>query len=118
MKSWLLSLTLLGLLFTACDKDDDDDDHYHDDRQKPAAIVSVFPNPFRDTLTVTRVGEGEDTLRAQMYDMQGKLVSEVVKVKPANSIAFGMPVDTLKSGLYLLLVHEEELLRTFRVVKQ
>lgn len=76
------------------------------------AIVSVFPNPFRNEIAVQ--WEGLDVLQVEMVDVAGRLVQE--KEALQSSVRFF--TTELSSGVYFIrLVHKDGIM-VERVVKQ
>ena len=58
--------------------------------------LSVYPNPFREILTVT----SEDKATVHFYDMSGKMVGSHALVKGTNVLS----PAALKPGVYLYQV--------------
>ena len=58
--------------------------------------ISVYPNPFRDVLTVT----AEERSTVHFYDMSGKMVGSHALVKGTNVLS----PAALKPGVYLYQV--------------
>jgi beta-glucanase (GH16 family) len=77
--------------------------------------VRVFPNPVQETLNYT-VPVGLENHTAKLYDLQGKeiLTEEVRDVKKQNSIN----VSHVKSGYYVLNLHNDSFNRKVKVFKQ
>ena len=79
----------------------------------PAAVGSVFPNPFTDQLTVYVSGTG--TAELKVTDVNGKSV--ISKEYRFEEISFS--TVTLSSGMYLCtIVQNGNILYTAKVIKQ
>ena len=73
--------------------------------------LEVFPNPFRDVLTIRYTGMASEIAQLQLYDLNGKLVREIA---PSTGHSTQIDLSDLTAGVYLLRVNGIE---SYRVVK-
>ena len=66
----------------------------------PEGILSVFPNPANDHITVRMAGKGE--LRAEIYNHTGQLVWESLQ----REREFRIPLDGLAAGSYIIRIKD------------
>lgn len=88
--------------------------------------LSIYPNPFDDAATAeiqmpqdfTIIGNQK--LRLEIYDMQGRLVDHYSNIYPNNpgeTIRFKMYRNTMTSGIYLAsLRYGDEILNSIHFV--
>ena len=69
----------------------------------PAEKIKVYPNPAKGLLTVKI--QGDRDIRFVLINAQGEKISVPVSVFAEKS---QLHVSTLQSGLYLLLVQEDD----------
>lgn len=77
-------------------------------------LISVYPNPFNDILTIHISGE-EQQLTVSLMDATGKLVMENQVVITGT---FDLNTSTLAPGIYALKVLGNETNQVFKVVKR
>lgn len=75
-------------------------------------IVSVFPNPTSDSLTIT---SNELIEKVQVYDLTGKLLF-VEDKNTANSLTLN--IEHLQSGMYILHISSGETMHFQKVIKK
>jgi len=74
---------------------------YIDKVYTPQAFVNVYPNPFRNTATVTINGyQGTDNIRFELYNAFGARV----QIKQSNSHQFEIGRKDLSAGVYFYKV--------------
>ncbi len=59
-------------------------------------LVRIYPNPFAHTLNVQAKKDMRKPLKAQLYNITGKLVME----KTAYTNTFSIDVSSLPAGIY------------------
>jgi hypothetical protein len=74
--------------------------------------VSVYPNPFSTTITISRAASSDVTVN--IFDAQGKLVLS----KKANGSKIEIETSELANGIYSLQLVDETGTKTFRVAKE
>ena len=80
--------------------------------QDPAYIVSVFPNPTQDLLTIRTTSF--EKMVCQFYDAEGKLVLQQNLTAEQTSI----PVSHLATGSYsLILSNGTQNIKTIKLIK-
>ena len=74
--------------------------------------ISVYPNPFREALTVT----AEDKATVHLYDMSGKMVGSHALVKGTNVLN----PAALKPGVYIYQIKNtnDEILSSGKIIKK
>jgi hypothetical protein len=73
--------------------------------------ISIFPNPFSTTLTITRISA--DDVTVNLFDSEGRLVMS--KQTSGNKIE--VETATLANGIYSLQLTDASGTKTFRVAK-
>ncbi len=77
-------------------------------------MLSAYPNPTRDFLNLTVENYNDNRLSYQLYDMVGKMLEN----KPVNSKETTIPMASLVSATYFLIViSDEREVKTFRIIK-
>jgi hypothetical protein len=77
-----------------------------------SSLISVYPNPFNDYISITVSSEVELT-RAVITNVAGQLVKEVIN--PNNKIA----TSELNNGVYFISLHTENgIAKTQRIIKK
>ncbi|MEL6842970.1 MAG: T9SS type A sorting domain-containing protein, partial [Bacteroidota bacterium] len=77
---------------------------------EPTATITPYPNPVRDRLFV-RSAEGELPISIQIYDLQGRLVSQV-------SAKDNITLTQLSPGMYLYAISMKQQIFRGRFHKQ
>lgn len=83
-----------------------------------ASSLIVYPNPAdrKDSFVYLKLTE-DTKLKAELYDMDGKLL----KVLPENLVAAGvvsLPVDGLGSGTYILKITRDGKTDSVKIIKR
>ena len=74
--------------------------------------MSVYPNPTTNYLTLKV--EKTDNLSYQLYDMQGKLIKDIIISSKTTNIA----METLPPATYLLkVIQNNKSVKSFKIVK-
>lgn len=74
------------------------------------AKISVFPNPFTETIRIS--GILQDSIQIDLFDLQGRLILSQRSGKAE------LTLDHLVSGTYVLKVVSKSNTETFKIVKQ
>ncbi len=79
--------------------------------------VNVYPNPTQGDFTTTFYLKKSDRITASLFDVNGKMVREVIKEKNFNSgeVSFNTEIATLSGGIYYLKIRGEKHRATARV---
>jgi hypothetical protein len=77
------------------------------------STFSIFPNPTSDVLIVQSSGLNSNTIKAELIDMNGKIVSST-QIYPGSTLCF-FDVKTVYSGFYLIKIIEGEVVHTYQV---
>jgi len=78
-------------------------------------MISVFPNPAYDFLTISLNTDKVDGFQYLLFDINGKLLAQ----KKLESNETSVSVEGLPSGVYLIKIREGlKELKTFKIVKQ
>ena len=72
--------------------------------------IQVYPNPFKDNLTINIAGE----LQISIYNVHGEMIYSKIKIENSNSIN----VSLLSSGMYFLEVNTHERSFYYKVYKE
>jgi hypothetical protein len=81
-----------------------------------AFAAKAYPNPFANNFLLDLTTESQSPVSIKVYDMVGRLVdSRESKASNLNSLAIG---DQYPSGVYNVVVTQDEEVRTLRVVKR
>lgn len=70
----------------------------------PKAHVVLWPNPTAIDANLTVDSEVEDFIRLRIYDLTGKLMSEVTSPVMIGSTTIALDIDALAVGLYIVQV--------------
>ncbi len=74
--------------------------------------MSVYPNPTTNYLTLKV--EKTDNLSYQLYDMQGKLIKNIIISSKTTNIS----MENLPSAIYFLKISKSnKLVKTFKIIK-
>lgn len=77
--------------------------------------MNVFPNPTADELRL-KIGENKAILFYQLFDLNGKSLSDSRKVTNQETI---INLKNFDKGIYLLKISSEnQLLKTFKIIKK
>jgi hypothetical protein len=76
----------------------------------------AYPNPFADNFSIDVRTAAESMVNVKVYDMTGRLLeSHNVSVAAMQSFTVG---DRYPSGVYNVIVSQDENVRTLRVIKR
>lgn len=77
--------------------------------------ISIYPNPTSDILKIKIGKENLSGMHYLLFDLGGRLMSQ----KNLESSETSVPVQYLRSGIYLLKVQDgSKELKTFKIIKQ
>lgn len=80
----------------------------------PQILLSVFPNPTSDVLTLSIEEYNNETWQYQLTDMQGKFIN----TQPITQAATMISMRELASGAYFLHIMEEsKKIKSFKIMK-
>lgn len=118
---WLLRLDSMGCLIPGCDEVSVPDIAVNSE-----TYLSIYPNPFGDAGTVEVhlpqdfAINGNQSLRLDIYDMQGRLIDGYSNIYPSNpgeTIRFKMYRNTMTAGNYFAtLKYGDAILNTIQFV--
>jgi hypothetical protein len=77
--------------------------------------VSVFPNPFMETLKIKFIGSSSSSVSVGIYDMTGKTMLEV---QEKGSETITIPTSSIPKGIYNLLITSGKLVSSRLIVKE
>jgi hypothetical protein len=80
--------------------------------EKSENHIQIYPNPFKEFITITDLNEGEKTI--QLFDLNGSLLMDEQHLTSTSTI----DLSSLKQGLYLLKVSQENETSVFKIVKE
>lgn len=88
--------------------------------QATGAVLSVFPNPFRDELTVSFKAEQAGEVTFTVSNAQGSILhSEKRLLDEASDLTFSWkPYESLAPGLYFTQIHTADQTITKKVIKE
>jgi len=119
--AWLLRLDSMGCLIPGCDEVSVPDIAVNSE-----TYLSIYPNPFGDAATVEVhlpqdfAINGNQSLRLDIYDMQGRLIDGYSNIYPSNpgeTMRFKMYRNTMTAGNYLAtLKYGDAILNTIQFV--
>lgn len=81
-------------------------------------VQAFYPNPTAQYLTLSYLTDNEEPLVCQIYDLTGRMI---VSHRTANSFGFNeitFDFHMLSDGAYLLRLHNQDLVRNIRFLKQ
>lgn len=83
-----------------------------------AKALSIAPNPFSGSTTVTYTLENEQLVSAQLLDMTGRLMASPIsqQMQVAGDQQFTLEANNLPAGLYFLVIQTGAKRQTQRVV--
>ncbi|NJB84597.1 alpha-L-arabinofuranosidase [Lewinella marina] len=76
------------------------------DSAPDSPVMSVFPNPADDQLTLEVTSDYNGTVNLIIYDLHGRSVQQEVFDKEGEQLQAYFPLDSFPSGVYLLRVVE------------
>ncbi len=79
--------------------------------------VHVFPNPFRNDLTIHMENFGGSTVTVEVYDMLGRIVMQKTIGVEGSSEETMLQLDNLSNGTYNVRISTKELVINKQVVK-
>lgn len=79
-------------------------------------IMSVYPNPTIDSLTLLIENKKWSDFSFQLFDIGGKIVSKNQKITTAETL---VSMQSFNQGIYLLVVKDnKKTLKTFKIIKK
>jgi hypothetical protein len=83
---------------------------------KPEFKASAYPNPFANNFMIDVKTSSESVVALKVYDMVGRLIEQrEVRVLDLETTTIG---DRYPSGVYNVVVSQEDSVQTVRVVKR
>ena len=93
------------------------------DRQAKSQPVSLnlesnYPNPFNPETNIVYTLAHKDVVTVTVYDIQGALVSTLVKneIQPAGRIALRFDASNLSSGVYFYKIQTSNAVKTAKMI--
>jgi hypothetical protein len=83
-----------------------------------AGLISVYPNPFKDMLSVEIQAVQSGDFIWNLYDMNGKLIQSGVYSLSLGLNTLEIQTEELSAGLYMLKSNMNGKLHSIRIVKQ
>ncbi|WP_211516811.1 T9SS type A sorting domain-containing protein, partial [Flavobacterium caeni] len=78
--------------------------------------ATAYPNPFTSDFNIDIVGASQEKVQVKVYDMLGKLVeSKELDAADAHSAKVGAQFP---AGVYNVIVSQDGIVKTLRVVKR
>ena len=74
--------------------------------QVTGGIMNLFPNPAQDKLNIEHLSAAEGVLQLTVLDMSGRVVLTRGQTVPEGPSIFGLDLEDLNNGLYLLTVQQ------------
>jgi len=72
-------------------------------------LISVYPNPFRETFDFTFYSDHEQPIAVEMYDVTGRLVAETAfEVSFRSHNTYHVSANDLRNGMYFLVIRTQE----------
>lgn len=72
-------------------------------------LVSVFPNPFRESFEFSFYSEKQQPVSIEMYDVTGRKVAEnIFDVKLRSHNSYEVSAADLRNGMYFLVIRTQE----------
>ncbi|MFN3404044.1 MAG: T9SS type A sorting domain-containing protein [Cytophagaceae bacterium] len=78
------------------------------------ARITLFPNPFENSTNVSISSAAESKVTIRVYDLTGKVLESVQGDFINKTVSVG---QSLISGTYIVEVHTEYEIKTFRIIK-
>ena len=76
------------------------------------ASIKIFPNPIKDTFSISVDAFAAESLSIQIYNILGQLVFENSKLVSKN-----IDSKNLKNGIYILKIQYENQQKTVKLIK-
>ncbi|MFW5700875.1 MAG: T9SS type A sorting domain-containing protein [Cyclobacteriaceae bacterium] len=67
--------------------------------------VELYPNPVADNLHIDIESENLDNVKFELYNIIGNVIK--IEVEQVNNYQYKIPVRTLPSGYYLLIISDK-----------
>jgi hypothetical protein len=84
--------------------------------EKAAFNAMAYPNPFAEHFSMEVTTAMNSDIMVKIYDMTGRLLeSKAVKVTDVKSLVIG---DSYPSGVYNVIVSQEDAVKTLRMIKR
>lgn len=85
--------------------------------RKEGELLTVFPNPFTDNVTISLYGETSGVATVQLYDPEGRLHLEHERNAIAGVNAISLDLSGMSNGVYMLKIALNGTFNTARLVK-
>ncbi|MBX9448440.1 MAG: T9SS type A sorting domain-containing protein [Taibaiella sp.] len=87
--------------------------------QVPAVMngLEVYPNPFKDQLTV-KLPSSQEILKIEVFDMLGKRIYEPGLMDKAYTAAFDLKIPQLSKGVYVLCIYTHASVYFKKIIKE
>jgi hypothetical protein len=83
------------------------------------ALVSVYPNPTDEDITISILLSETSSIYVELYDQTGRMVYNKLNEEMEPGIHdFNMPFSTFESGIYSLRVFDGNLSRVEKIIKR
>ena len=80
------------------------------------STLKVFPNPFDSVFKLNFVSQNTENVKIETYDLTGRLIeNQEVLFSEINSQEFG---NSYKEGLYIIVVKQGQVSKSFRIIKK
>ena len=79
--------------------------------------VSVYPNPFKNMISIEIPEAGKSEVAITVFDTSGKLVLSKSDVFESEK-TLDLKLESLKSGIYFLKVQTPDALKSFKIIKE
>jgi len=82
--------------------------------------LNVFPNPSKESVSVSFILSKTGSAELALYDMQGKMVKRILNTQQLNAGEHTCPVDisSLESGTYTCKLHADGIVKSKMLVKE
>ncbi|AZA58332.1 T9SS C-terminal target domain-containing protein [Chryseobacterium shandongense] len=87
---------------------------YPDDNFKSDLSIVLYPNPVDDILNVTIKAFQGDKVSYSLMDMSGKLIA----MKEEKNSNFTINMLNLLSGVYVLVIQDENSKKSYKIIKK
>jgi hypothetical protein len=88
----------------------------NDDFTEINLLMSAYPNPTTDLLTLVVSDDKWTDLSYQLFDINGKIVSKLQKMTTSET---SVSMQELQQGIYFLAVNSEnKTIKTFKIIKK
>ncbi|NNT72878.1 hypothetical protein HKT18_11680 [Flavobacterium sp. IMCC34852] len=78
--------------------------------------ATVYPNPFTTSFSIALETSSESTVGIKVYDMVGRLVDQ--RTASVTELKKGFLGDQYPSGVYNVIITQDEVVKTLRIVKR